>query len=287
MLFLKTLFFLFITLLFQLIFTEGAWAWGPAVHTVIACRILEELGLVLPLIAQTVQTFPLEYLYGSLSADFFVGKGQRQKKGHSHNWETGFRLLDEAKDDQETAYAYGFFSHLAADVIAHNYFVPDLVHRISKWKRMGHLYWEAKADYHVGPMYTKIARDVLTMENLGCDALLKSAVRKGRNGLKTKKRIFTQTVKLTDYLCCSQPVAMVNKGSRYQLCPEYLVFMINLSYRLVKDILNHPFSSPSLSYDPIGSRNLQMASGNAILSRLFDIPQPKYQFIVDQELLRI
>ncbi len=30
------------TLGLQLIFAEGAWAWGPAVHTVIASRMLGE-----------------------------------------------------------------------------------------------------------------------------------------------------------------------------------------------------------------------------------------------------
>jgi hypothetical protein len=279
-------FFVF-CLIGQLAVPDGAYAWGPGVHTWIAYKILADLEFVLPLIADTVRNFPLEYLYGSLSADFFVGKGYKPKNGHSHNWETGFKLIEEAKDDREAAYAYGFVSHLAADVVAHNYYVPNLVHHLSKWKRMGHLYWEAKADYHVGPLYTGIARDVLAMSHLGCDDLLKSAVGRGRNGLKTKRKIFTQTVKFTDYICASPPMAVVNKNSRYQVSPQYLDFMTHLSYRLVKNILIHPYSSPCLDHDPVGSRNLQLAGQHAILSRLFDLPRPHYQFAVDQELLEI
>jgi hypothetical protein len=127
MLIFKVIFFFCISVIVQLILAEGAWAWGAAVHTVMACRILDEVGQVLPFIARIIQLFPYEYIYGSLAADFFVGKGQKKKDGHSHNWETGFRLLEEASDDREAAYAYGFLSHLAADVVAHNYFVPNLI----------------------------------------------------------------------------------------------------------------------------------------------------------------
>jgi len=285
--FLRTLVLCSFFLGLELVIVNGAYAWGPGIHTWIAYRMLGELGFILPVIGETIRSFPLEYLYGSLAADFFVGKGHKPKDGHSHNWETGSKLIDEAKDDQEAAYAYGFFSHLAADVVAHNYYVPNLVHRVSKWKRMGHLYWEAKADYFVGPLYTKIARDVLGMSHLGCDDLLKSAVGKGKNGLKTKRRIFTQSVKFSDFVCASQPMSVVNKNARYQVSQEYLDFMIHLSYRLVKDVLNHPYSSSCLSYDPIGSRNLQLAGQHAIFSRLFDLPRAEYDFMVDQELLEI
>jgi hypothetical protein len=273
----KILFFLIVSLLYQLILTEGAWAWGPAIHTVIGCTILDELSYILPPVARVIQLFPLEYLYGSLSADFFVGKGQKRKDGHSHNWDTGFRFFEGAGDERETAYAYGFLSHLAADVVAHNYYVPNLIHSVSRWKRMGHLYVEAKADHFVAPVYTRIARDLLTREELGCDELLRSAVRTSRNGLKTRKHLFTQGVKLSDFLNGSQPTGLVRKGTRYQISPKYLNFMINLAYRLVRDFLTHTGSSPCLSYDPIGSRNLRLAT----------LPRPMHPFDVDQELLEL
>jgi len=128
---------------------------------------------------------------------------------------------------------------------------------------------------------------VLSTEQLGCDDLLKSAVGKGRNGLRAKRRLFTQTVKLSDFLCGSQPVSLVNRGARFQISPDYLSSMVGLSYRLVTDLLTHPESSPCLSYDPIGSENLKLAGQNAVLSRLFDIPRTNYLFRVDQELLEV
>lgn len=287
MMLLKMLFCLLIFLICELIFAVGAWAWGPAVHTVIGCRILDEASQILLPIARIIQTYPLQYLYGSLAADFFVGKGQKKRDGHSHNWETGFKFFEEARDDREAAYAYGFFSHLAADVVAHNYFVPELIQRVYTWKRMGHIYCEVKADQFVGPFYMKIARELLSAEDLGCDDLLQSAVKTSRNGLKTRKHLFSQTVKLSDFLSGFQPMSLTNKDSRYQVSQEYLTFMVHLAYRLVKDFLIHTTSSRCLSYDPIGSTNLRLASRNRIFSRIFNNSKPLYRFTVDQELLKL
>lgn len=276
-----------LSLLSQLIFADATWAWGPAVHMVIASSILGDAAAVMPAIAGVIQAFPLEFVYGNLAADFFVGKGLKHKKGHSHNWETGFRFLEKVGEEQEASYAYGFLSHLAADIVAHNYFVPSLLHRYSAWKRLGHLYWEAKADHSVGPLYTSMAREVLSMEHLGCDELLKIAVNRRGNGLGARKRIYTQSVKFTDYLNHSMSIHLVNWASRYQISPEYLAFMIQLSYRLVRDLLTHPGSSPCLSYDPIGSRNLWLAGKNGLLSKFLNLPRSDCSFRVDQELLEI
>ncbi len=278
--------YFFVLFSFSLL-VDDAWAWGPAMHTAIACRILQNGIAILPAIASIIKSFPREFVYGSLSADFFVGKGTKPKEGHSHNWQTGFRLLQKAKGEQEAAYSYGFLSHLAADVIAHNYFVPNLVHQVSTWKKVGHIYWEAKADHSVGPVYMKIAKELLVEDELCCDDLLKAAVGKKRNGLKTRRHIYTQTVKISDYLTSSVPVSLIDMSTRYRISPPYLAFMANLSYDLVRDVLMRPYSSPCLSFDPIGSLNLRQAGQFAILSRLFDFQRPRREFKVAKELLEI
>jgi hypothetical protein len=282
---LKIVFSLGIFIFIQLFFVSGAWAWGPAIHTVIACTVIDELGQILPSIAHIIQSFSLEYIYGNIAADFFIGKGQKKREGHSHNWETGFRFLTEAKSDREEAYAYGFLSHLAADVVAHNYFVPDLIHRLYTWKRIGHLRSEAIADQFAGSFYLRVAKEILTMKQLDCDALLKSVVKKNNHGLKARRNLFTQSVKLSDYLYCL-PI-MSSKSRTPRISQEYLAFMVDLSYRLVKNFLSYPDSSPCLVHDPIGSENLQLASQNGVISRILNNHNPTYQFPIDQRLLRL
>ena len=171
--------------------------------------------------------------------------------------------------------------------MAHNYFVPELIHAVSTWKRAGHIYWEVKADQSLGFSYTRTARNLLSMKELDCDHLLRSAVKTSRKGFQTRKQLFTQTVRLSSFLSYSQSLGLVKVGSRYQISEEYLAFMINLSYRLVRDFLTHQGSSLCLSYDPIGSENLRLASSNGILSKLFNMPQRSYRFTVDQALLKL
>ncbi|MFO7785611.1 MAG: zinc dependent phospholipase C family protein, partial [Desulfatiglandales bacterium] len=274
-------------LVLDLIFSSSAWAWGAAVHTAIACHILENTAHLLADVGAVIRAYPLEYLYGSLSADFFVGKGQKQKTGHSHNWETGSRCLAEAADDREAAYAYGFLSHLAADVVAHNYFVPNLIHRASTWKRMGHIYWEARVDLHLGPLYTRIAKEVLTMKHLGCDDMLRSAVGKRRQGLKTRRRIYTQSVKLSNYLNAFQSPALFQREPHCRTSPDYISFTVGLSYRLVRDLLKNPETSPCLSFDPIGARNLLIAGRYLFINRMYQAIRPDRGplFQVDERLL--
>jgi hypothetical protein len=287
MFFLKILIVFSVIAIKELICADGAWAWGPAVHTVISCNMIGSCAQILPAIESIIQAFPHEYIYGGISADFFIGKGQKKKKGHSHNWETGFSLLADVDNDKEAAYAYGFLSHLAADVVAHNYFVPDLVHRVSKWKRMGHFYSEAVADKFVDPVYLKIARDVLAMDHGLCDTLLKSAAVRNGYGLKAKKHIYAQSVKISDYLYCLPVLSDLEINSSYNVEDEYMAFMIELSFKLVRDLLSYPDSSLCLSHDPIGSDNLRLARRNGFFARIFNNEQPTYQFPIARELLEL
>ena len=271
----------------QIVFADNAFAWGPAIHTVISCSILGGLRNILPDIAAVLKQYPLEYIYGNLAADFFIGKGNKRKEGHSHNWEAGFNILGEANDERDAAYAYGFLSHLSADVVAHNYFVPDLIYRFIMLKKLGHVYSEAVADKSTGSFYLKMAAGVLSRKHLECDKMLKAAVQANSNGLKAKRHIFTQSVKVSDYLYCSPQFSFVYDHSPYKIPVEYIESMIDLSYRLVKDLLSNTDSSKCLSHDPIGEDNLRKASHNGLMSRIRNSRQYECKFPVDKELLEL
>ena len=285
MFFLYTAVSLIFLLVLQAIFASNAFAWGPAIHTVISCSILDGLKFILPEIASILRRYPLEYIYGSLSADFFIGKGNKRKKGHSHNWEAGFNILDKAENEKDAAYAYGFLSHLAADVVAHNYFVPDLIHRFLMLKKVGHLYSEAVADKFAGTYYIKMAGNVLSKKHLDCDRMLKAAVLANSSALKTKRHIYTGSVKVSDYLYCLPQVSYVYEHSK--IPEDYMCSMIDLSYKLVKDLLSYPESSLCLSHDPIGEDNLREAGKHRVFSRFLGSSKNKCHFPVDKELLKL
>ncbi len=284
-LFLKFVVFFVGYLVVQILHPESAFAWGPGVHTAIALGSLDAAAQLLPAIGRTIAAFPIEYLYGSLSADFFIGKGKKKRAGAPHNWEGGFKFLGDAGDDREVAYALGFLSHLAADVIAHNYFIPNLISAYPGKGKMGHLFWEIRSDYLIGAGYTSIANGVLNMDHQVCDDLLQLLDGKKRNRLKSKKRVFTQTVKFSDYLYTTRNLFFETRAVRGRVFHEYLAMMVDLSRRLVYDLLKHPESSPCLHYDPMGAKNLLMAKGKRSFPRLFRTVATAPQFDVDDKLL--
>ena len=284
--FLKFVVFFTGYLVFQFLSPENAFAWGPGVHTAIALGSLDAASQLLPSIGRTITAFPIEYLYGSLSADFFIGKGKKKRSGAPHNWEGGFRFLSDVKDDREMSYALGFLSHLAADVIAHNYFIPNLIGAYPGKGKMGHLFWEIRSDYLIGTGYTRIANGVLNMDHQVCDDLLQLLGGKKKNRLKTKKRVFTQTVKFSDYIYTTRNLFFETKGMRGRVFHEYLAAMVDLSRRLVYDFLKHPQSSPCLHYDPMGTQNLLMAKGKrSFPPRIFKAAATSPHFDVDEKLL--
>ena len=286
MFFFKFIILLAVSFIIETLFAKTAFAWGPGVHTVTVLTTLNNASQLLPSIAGIITSFPREFLYGCLAADFFIGKGKIKKERHPHNWEGGFNFLKEAENDREASFAYGFLSHLAADVVAHNFFVPSLITSYPTGRKMGHLYWELKADYLIGPYYTKIAGHVLSMEHQECDELLNHIAGKLKNGIKVKKRFFTRSVKFSDYCYSTHDFFFAGKVIRRQAFHDYLVFMVDLSCRLVKDILRHPGSSPCLSYDPMGRESL-LVRNKGLLSRRFNSHHPIRQFTVNKELLEL
>jgi len=260
----------FLVVLAQLLWAKNALAWGPGVHTVIALNVLDDVRLILPSIAGIISAFPLEYLYGCLAADFFVGKSKMKKTRHAHNWKGGFRLLNEARTDRETAYAYGFLSHLAADVIAHNFFVPKMIGQYRALRKKSHLYWEIRADYLVGQEYTKIAKDVLNMDHRGCDDLLKVISGKRKRGLQARKMIYKQSVKISDRAYATHHLFFPERVVGRHNFNENAAFMVGLSSRVVEGFLRYPDTSPCLSHDPIGIQNLGLAKRSRSFTRWFN-----------------
>ncbi|MBW1779617.1 MAG: zinc dependent phospholipase C family protein [Deltaproteobacteria bacterium] len=287
MVFVKLLIFLVAYVIIQFIDTEYALAWGPGVHTAIALSSLDSASLLLPSIARVITSFPIEYMYGSLSADFFIGKGKKKQKKNPHTWEGGFKFLNEAIEDRETAYALGFLSHLAADVMAHNFFIPNLLSAYPGRGRMGHLFWEIKSDYMVGSAYTSIARGVLDMDHQICDDLLKLISGRRKNGFKAKKEFFAQSVKFSDRLHSTRNLFFDTKVIQWRHFHGYLALMLDLSRNLVNDFLKHPESSPCLLYDPMGRRNLLLAKKKKAFPRFSRTPRPVRRFDVDKNLLNL
>ena len=68
----------------------------------------------------------------------------------AHQWST-LRRLSDARSDEERAIAVGYASHLLADVVAHNRFVPEHERRIVDVPHFTHALCEWAMDEHLRP----------------------------------------------------------------------------------------------------------------------------------------
>jgi hypothetical protein len=82
-----------------------------------------------------------------------IGKSFAREEMHCHNWSVAFGLLDAAEDDAQHAFMWGYLCHLAADTVAHNYFVPHHLVAHADKRAMAHAYWEIRADVLIPEPY--------------------------------------------------------------------------------------------------------------------------------------
>ncbi len=199
------------------------------------------------------------FLYGCLSADIFIGKGSKSKRLHSHNWETGFNLLDESDDNHLKAYSLGYLSHLAADIIAHNYYVPNLMQQAGSGSRLSHVYIEMLADDQVNWSAQEAAL-LFRKANQDADFNLRKHMDAKKFSFLFKKKIFHQTIALLEYKAISKSLKASQK-----VIPafhrNYLLSIVDYSYRVVIDLLNSPTNAVATSFDPIGAENIALAKG--------------------------
>jgi len=235
------------------LFNRSAWAWGPGIHTVTALGVLSDLQSILPYIAEAIRAFPREFIYGCLAADFFVGKGVRSASRHPHNWDGGFAFLRGAGDDRERSFAYGFLSHLAADVVAHNIFVPEIIARQKERTLRGHVYAEILADYTVGAGYLRFARALLSQDLSECDHLIRTVSFEGGGRMKARKGLFKGGMRFSGYFFTTRD--MLGGGKMDINTSNAISASVALSCEMVKDFLKRPFSAPCTMIDPMGPRS--------------------------------
>lgn len=105
------------------------------------------------------------------------------------------RLGAHADTDAEMAFILGYLCHLAADVVAHNHFVPyQLVHGLPP-RLLGHVYWEARADGRVPEAHWETI-DLLRLDRSlhENDRLVAGAVPKRALSLTANKAIFNNVL---------------------------------------------------------------------------------------------
>lgn len=168
-----------------------AYAWGPSTHLQFGLQILDQLSILPGELQVLLGFYRPQYLYGCISADIIVGKKFIAYRHHCHNWAVGAQLLAESRSDSMRAFMLGYMSHLAADTVAHNLFVPVKVLESYRNPAMGHMYWELLFDHQVGDertrdMFYSLSRNPFEEE----DRLLQRMLKPTLFSFATNKKIF-------------------------------------------------------------------------------------------------
>jgi len=249
-----------IILVLAIIFVpESALAWGGGVHLQVGLNVLEQLALLPPALAAILAAHPRDYLYGCIAADIIVGKKYTHYMLNCHRWNIGRKVQQAARTDGELACAYGYMSHLAADAIAHNYFVPYKIMRSFASIAMKHTYWEMRFETFVEKEVWERAREVCRSDQRANDTLLRSVLTTTLFSFGTNKRIFNSIMLLSRLEKWQQVMQTLSDNSRYVLAKSDRDEYFKLTEKAVLDLLQHPADADICRTDPTGERALAMA----------------------------
>jgi len=248
-----------LTLLLILGTPAAALAWGPATHIFIDYFVLANLKLISTLWAGLIAANSLDFFYGSIAPDIFIGKGSKARNNHCHNWSVGWQVMEQAATPSQQSFACGYLCHLAADVIAHNFYVPSQLYQTITPTRVGHVYWEAGSEAALDKRLTQVASKVISEHHRENDTLLMSVWKQRKFIYQARRQVLKTTLLLANLKSWRRLFQATKKPSTLQPDEKYLRLLQNTSLGAVLHFLKAPKASLVTSYDPVGSHNISLA----------------------------
>lgn len=239
---------------------ETAWAWTPGTHVFLGEAVLHALGQLPVHVADLLRAFPHDFLYGSIAADTSIAKKYAPAGRHCHSWAVGFDVYDAAgRDEPLRAFALGYLAHLAADAVAHNYFVPRQLVVTSSTTGIGHSYWESRFETHLGPEAPRRARELILIDHAQSDGLLDRVLSPTIFSTPTNRRIFRGMVVGADSESWQRVFRSLTERSRWDLPDDEVAAYLDRSYDWVIDLLLRFDRSDPFMLDPSGEHPLALA----------------------------
>jgi hypothetical protein len=243
-----------------LAFPESAFAWGPITHIVHGSAILERLDLLPHGLQSALALHQSRYLYGCVGADIIQAKAYtRNVAMHCHRWPVAWKIVNAAETEGELAFAWGYMTHLAADIVSHNHFVPAHLLQSFDARTSGHAYWEARADVLQDDVNGSRLRAVLGGRYEDCDRLVNRVINDTLFSFKTNKRIFDSLMALSKLERWQRVVRNVNDRSRHRLTRETVDVYNRACVGSAVDLLTNRTRSFTQDEDPTGKAVLGRA----------------------------
>jgi hypothetical protein len=247
-------------LVLMVLLPTDALAWTPGTHILIGETLLRHADVLLPAsIAQLLRAFPYDFLYGSIAADTSFAKRYARVGRHCHAWNVGDEILDRARDDALRAFGYGYLAHLAADVVAHNHFVPHQLAITSGSSGSGHSYWESRFESETGDQWPRRAREVILLDHARADEHLDRILSPTIFSTPTNRKIFRGMVHVTDMGSWQRIMALMAQNSRVALREATVSAHLDRAFDYVVDLLARGGEATPRQFDPSGEEALREA----------------------------
>jgi hypothetical protein len=236
-----------------------AHAWTPGTHVFLGDAVMRSLALLPPAVAALLREFPYDFLYGSIAADTSIAKKYVPVGRHCHSWNVGMEIFDGARDEPLRAFSLGYLAHLAADSVAHNYFVPRQLAITSSTSGLGHSYWESRFETHLGTESARKARELILIDHSRADGLLDRILSPTIFSTSTNRRIFRGMVIAADNDSWQKIFSLMTENSRWDLPDDEVGKYLARSYDFIIDLLQRMDRSEPFQLDPSGDVALRMA----------------------------
>lgn len=236
-----------------------AYAWTPGTHIFLGDAVLRSLEILPAAIAALLRAHPLDFLYGSIAADTSIAKKYAPAGRHCHSWGIGLEIYETADDESLRAFGLGYLAHLAADAVAHNYFVPRYLVLASKTSGLGHSYWESRFEMHLGEGVSRRARELIALDHTRSDTHLDRILSPTIFSTSTNRRIFRGMVYVTDTESWQRIFQIAADASRWDLPDPEVARYLTRSYDYVMDLLARLEEAEVRRLDPAGDEALRQA----------------------------
>lgn len=240
---------------------QSAWAWGPATHLHYGMLVLNRLPELTETVRILLSSQSMPFLYGCVSADIVLAKKLGSAMTHCHNWENGIRLIEESESPRIRAFATGYVSHLAADTISHNCYVPSKTIASYDSGILKHMYWELLFDQKVTTDKTlDLFQEIARGDFSDCDDYLEKRVPTRLFDFSLNKRVFNQLLLLQGLHHWQGLWASLSKNNPWPLEDREVHGFTERSMQAIISFLNDQKGSQYLLADPIGQHRLKAAS---------------------------
>ncbi len=213
-----------ITLLFALALAAGLLAgWGPGTHLELEHRVWRKRRTLPARARKLIEEQRPSFQYGNIAADIINFKAIGGPYGHCHRWSIIEAMRELATSAAEEAFVLGYLSHLAADTIAHNHFVPYHLARYARTRGLGHLYWEMSADRFVPRSRWDVVKGLRADTDLAqLDELVNRTVPKKALSMTTNKMLFNHVLLVSERETWRRGVSRLHPITRLQLSKGFL-----------------------------------------------------------------